>query len=330
MNVRVIRFLFCLSLLISPIPALAQSSTVTPGNSSPLNTETQPNKETPTFVEQASPYVSAILIAALTVVAAKAKSYAKELTEVEGKTRKKILKEELWEPMPIGPKDKRNAIILVGLGGSGKTTLINCLSQDHKANPGVKTQNYSLFTWLKRASPSAPLHRYYAADHKGQNIGTLISGLIEEQKKPYSPMTWGAINTIIFCVDIAEAYDRGLETEEQYKEKVKRTWRERIDQNTAEWSSVALSAIFGFTAKNSQVPNTNTLKYVCLFINKLDLLPDKEQEIREAYQKLEDNIRKNCSDLDFEVIVGSGKNSMGITQLDQSLMKYSWSNENPS
>ncbi|MFM7875156.1 MAG: hypothetical protein ACKO8M_01060, partial [Microcystis panniformis] len=82
--------------------------------------------------------------------------------------------------------------------------------------------------------------------------------------------------------------------------------------------------IFGFTTKPSNNPNLNSLKYVCLFVNKIDLLPNMEDEIRREYKVLNDALRSRCSGLKFELLLGSADKGTAVPALKKSLKDNSW------
>jgi hypothetical protein len=309
--------------LWSPNPNLPRRSPFLYPSPSPSATQVSPAKEEqkPWWEPMKAPFFLFIAMAgslALTTLASK-------LQQVEQETRNKILNIELRNPKPLESNEKRNSIIILGLGGSGKTTLIQRLAKDAKANPDIPTAQFESYSWFEKANVQDPLHTYYAADHKGQNSGSLIAGLINEQKKPYSPMTWGAINSLIFVVDVAKAFDKNAQSEAEYQEEVRNTWKNRIQENMMQWSPTALDLIFGFTTKPTSDPSINSLKYVCLFINKVDLLPGNEKEISKLYQELTKRIGDRCSGLRFEVIHGSIFTGEGLPKLEASLKVNSWS-----
>lgn len=231
-------------------------------------------------------------------------------------------------PTQIPFKDKRNTSLLIGLGGTGKTQLIKNILESDNANPQQKTNFFKIY-WQTVGQGS--LHEkgldiseyssnnwYFIADYCGQNIGHLVSSFIAQQKKEYSPLAYGYINSLILIVDLWPPRKSQLSPDFELQSKPS---IDRISKHVQEWNDTAIDAVFGLLTKE--------LKYVCLFINKVDLMENRSLKWQEAYKdafkKIKERIERRSeeNDFEFEVILGSAKNSDGVSQLKEKLKKYS-------
>ncbi|QSV67863.1 MAG: GTPase domain-containing protein [Aphanizomenon flos-aquae DEX188] len=240
----------------------------------------------------------------------------RETKKIEEDTLNKLDKRK-----PLEPGEFRNSILLVGLGGSGKTTLIGYLVD--QGNSEMSTRDFANYKSLSESiDKNGNTYKFYIADYPGQNIGVLIKGLMAEQKVPYSPMTFNGIDSIIIVVDLVYTPEPGSKID---MDLVRQTWQERVQQHIKEWSPTALDCVFGLVGKN--------IKYFCLFINKFDILNemdkniDKEKVLTE-YRELNQNISQRARGFVYKPIIGSFTRGDGLVELTQDLKKYSESLKN--
>jgi len=225
-------------------------------------------------------------------------------------------------PAKIPGADRRNAVMLLGIGGSGKTSLIRALFHDKEANPTEATEDYEIYRHKSQASPliaarssDVPAVHLFISDYKGQDLGSLVRAFILQQKMPYSPMAYNYVTAVVFVVDlVAPPTSKGAAVALVSEPSV-----ERVRAQLTQWSDAALDAVFGMI--------TDTLQYGCLFINKLDLLerrtPAEDDKIRRLYRPLADRIAKRCGDAKFEVIVGSACDGTRVPTLQERLLDSS-------
>lgn len=220
-------------------------------------------------------------------------------------------------PIEIPAGSKRNSIILIGLGGTGKTTFINSLLGT--AIPIKKTHRYVLYrgeAQIPNVTPEGTnghtRYHMFISDYVGQNIGTLVSSFIWQQKKAFSPVSFGYINALVIMVDLVGPESRNPEKPDT----------QRINAHLEQWNETALDAVWGLLRPES-------LKYVCLFINKLDSMEDGSNAAKAAYQerfsglekRIRDRLKPETTGIEFEIVIGSTR--QGIAQVQQKLVRHS-------
>jgi len=234
-------------------------------------------------------------------------------------------------PVQVPNLDKRNSIILLGIGGTGKTSIIKGLLNNNEANPNEKTENFTMYEGNRfsvkeeeketnKANKSNSKYWFYIADYKGQNIGQLVRSFIIQQKKPFSPLAYGHITSLILMVDLVtpkeEAHYEDIPKQEKYNQ-------ERVNKHVTEWNDTALDAIFGLL--------TSELRYVCIFINKVDLMNDRSYEAEERYikifQPLQEKIKKRVGRATVKTYLGSARDGTSLNYLTEDLMEYSEHNK---
>jgi hypothetical protein len=258
------------------------------------------------------------------ILISKAQANAQRASKEAREEAEKETLNSLTLPVPLGPREKRNSVLVLGLGGVGKTTLINKLFEGDSADYRIATNDVRLYhavSEFKGFSTSsgynddeAYKNTYYAADYKGQNIDSLIRFLILEQKQPFSPLTYGSINSLIFVVDISPP-DAPTTLMEKY-EQINLN-EVRSDLHIKEWSNISLDAIFSFVTSDS-------LRYVCLFINKIDLLIKRDDElIMNTFKPLINKLAVRSRGALFRIVMGSAEEGTGVTKVKTHLRERS-------
>lgn len=258
-----------------------------------------------------------------TVIAAIIGALATIYTTLSKQKEIEEIKDSFKLPVKIPSTDKRNSILLIGLGGTGKTSLIKALLNNHEANPNEKTENFEIYKGDRLSIKSNQEKNtennrfwFYIADYKGQNIGQLVRSFIVQQKKPYSPLAYGYVTSLILIVDLFPPKDDV--DDEDIKRQVKYN-DARIKEHLLQWNDTALDAIFGLL--------TSELRYVNIFVNKVDLISDRkfeaDERILKTYKDLEQKIKKRSGRATVKTYLGSARAGTSVNFLIEDLMEYS-------
>lgn len=206
---------------------------------------------------------------------------------------KEELERTLFKGVPIGPGERKNSVLVVGLGGSGKSALINQVIGNYSEQGSRRTERFEIRACSTTTETTGAgqvrqqtTYKYYLADYLGQNIGTLFRAFVEAQFLPNSPLAMGTIETVVFVVDLVTHQKDGAQFPPSSQHAVD---EERIRETLEQWSQTAIDAVFGLL--------TDSLNGVCLFINKVDALDDRSGEATKRYLKcyepLVERIRKH-------------------------------------
>lgn len=222
-----------------------------------------------------------------------------------------------WSVSP-SPGRRKNLVIFVGLGRSGKTSLINWVKKPFGQHDTEVTDGFDIHHAEKKLN--GQIYDFYLTDYSGQDFISLMRGFIAHQFLPESPLKHGAVNSLIIVVDLFS--DEMIDGKVPHHEEIS---GDRIGYHLAEWSDTALDAVFALlTDKN--------LKYVCLFINKLDMWTGSGQSdatdvAKDCFAPLIDRIRPRTRGIaEFDVVVGSAYTGTNIGRHDSiipALYRYS-------
>jgi GTPase SAR1 family protein len=217
-------------------------------------------------------------------------------------------------PPPVRVDETRNSILLVGIGGVGKTSLIKALTHDSAAEPDTAGpfKIYKYVQELGNEPSGIKRTNLYIADYRWQNLTDLIGRFVLERKQPYCPLRYGFLNSLIMVVDVADPPKYPGEI----VPKAKNFSQKRVEYHLTEWNSQSIKAILGLFTRPQ-------LKYICLFINKIDLLigydEAMENEIKAAYLPLLRELHEASEGVRFECKLGSAARDLKIAELRNAL-----------
>lgn len=218
-------------------------------------------------------------------------------------------------------QEAQNVIVQLGIGGSGKTTLIRHLTLDPSANATIETEDFRVYKRefeVTRQHTDKPTEKQKTsiviADYRGQHYGTLIKGILDHTVDRRSDLRNGNINTLLFVVDVFfPCTDRTNDLTPQ-----PRPDRERLRKHVEYWNEARLEALFG-------ILNRGSVRNVGIFVNKCDLLTTDEgrEEARQAIEPIVRLIDRWTDNLGTEpfVLMGSFKSGTGVNVLIDRFIK---------
>ncbi|HXO68620.1 MAG TPA: GTPase domain-containing protein [Bradyrhizobium sp.] len=275
-----------------------------------------PNGTKEKFVEYAALIIFGLLGLAASNVhawikAKKAKADALQSNEQARQSNEQVIKLEnrALDPFfdrPVDFDQYATNMILVGEGGSGKTTLIHALSGAGEAQPDVATNEMSTYTLVHEISIEQKggtirrLVRIYSDDYEGQNW---VQGTQSEQVKARQQFIKSS--SLVIVVDLIGPGSKSAPTSGAGKLHSK-----RIKEQLLIYNDPAVQSLASLLGPNGQI---------ILFINKADLIyPLTDERIEEAkasYAPLVEQLRE-LRGVRLRVIVGSAMTGFGVVGYD--------------
>lgn len=133
-------------------------------------------------------------------------------------------------------------------------------------------------------------------------------------------MSYGFINSLILVVDLFPPPERIDDPPLEPRDHVDEG---RIELHCSQWNDTALDAVFGLLTSGS-------LKYVCLFVNKSDLLikfntDPVKKDIESRFDSLRSRLEQRAihAGADFALVLGSARESTGVGDVRMALFERS-------
>ena len=181
---------------------------------------------------------------------------------------------ETFVNLNMRPYSKKCRVLLIGLGRSGKTSIIRQVLTEDTLRQEVSTDKFDIFEEVKRVGLKNPTRYIISiADYTGQKLSQIT---VHHPEKFFGTSGHRLINALIFVVDLFpelnDPQGKSLKDheiiEEYNKENAHRKITERVAQHKEYITKFTVEQIFEVTHSDNQ------LFTVRLLINKADLLRD--------------------------------------------------------
>lgn len=196
-------------------------------------------------------------------------------------------------------------ILFVGVGGSGKTSLIMALTRDMSS---TKTVTTGVNVWPLKITSNGERESFALIDTVGQDFGTALSAIPSQSSKYNFTSTYA--KALVLVVDVVPA-SRDVQEHVSHS----KIDPERVKTQLAHYNDVVLEIFSGVTEQGGSI---------ILFINKLDAIDDTPTNIRtnaeNAYSPLIDRLTK-FRGRRVEVITGSALTGEGVNQLLEAIVE---------
>lgn len=254
----------------------------------------------PSVTEKTAGFVVAVFGGIIAFVKVKASEYKRRLTGPRFSLPEKF-------------EESMNRVLLVGIGGVGKTSLIKKITAHSEIDPRIRSADFRTYSLVHEVSStrSQKVCRIDIDDYRGQDLGQLVDAWSTRK----NGLKNANIESIVMVVDLFKPVGAGgaaLRSSPNID-------LDRVNHNISEWSNAAISAIMSLPS--------NRPRYICLFINKCDALvpwtEESEDKIVSLYQPLADALGSRSSGGLFRVIVGSAVSDRGTMRLLHELIEQS-------
>jgi GTPase SAR1 family protein len=220
-----------------------------------------------------------------------------------------VLSSRIFDPVYARPThfdQYATNLILIGEGGSGKTTVLHALSGADEARPDVATAEVSTYTLVHETSIEVNrqitrrLVRVYADDYVGQNW---VQGTQSELVKARQAIVLSS--TLVIVVDVVDEGSKLVPSQRHDKPQVS-----RVREHLKAYNEGAIQTLIALMGKRSQL---------VLFINKVDLIYPLTDQARsailQAFHPLIERLEE-IRGVELHIILGSAATGMGITGYD--------------
>lgn len=225
-------------------------------------------------------------------------------------TTARTLEDRIFDPFFKRPDEYdqfATNMILIGEGGSGKTTIIHALTGADEARPDIATNQVSTYTLVNELTVETKgrvvrrLFRIYIDDYVGQNWVQATNMPPVRKRQEYVRSS-----TLVIVVDIFPPMVKLQPvTRREHAQKL------RVKEHLQAYNGLSLQTLRNLLGENGQI---------VLFINKMDLLHPLTDEAREEAIRLYQPLIEDLAEIrgvGLHVIAGSAATGWGIVGYDR-------------
>lgn len=199
------------------------------------------------------------------------------------------------------PPVPQNVCLILGQGGTGKTTLISRITDDNAARPEFETILFRLYE--HRVTLNQRECKIIFSDYRGQDLGVLTSGILEIEAS--TEVRRKDLCSLLIILDICDTESGLPRTPETPLPDY-----EHIQRQVEQWRGQALNAVLGLLTGNR-------LRFALVLVNKIDLLTTNEAtehlpQIESLLCPLRDKLRGAMPHIPIEVMFGSATGASAI------------------